>query len=164
MAFNSYVSFKGEKQGAFKGTGRSKGNHTGKSVLLGAWFTLGVQSPKDSIAGLPVGKRRHQPITIRKEVDPASPQLFTAFTSRESLAAKIEIFQAGTGHLTPNYTAELSGGVITRIKRIPPSTTGRTHPKGRDTSELEEISFAFEMIDVTWNEGGKTMHDDWLSG
>jgi type VI secretion system secreted protein Hcp len=165
MAFNAYVSFKGEKQGTFKGSGRTKGNHAGKSVLTGACFgfSFSVQSPRDSIAGQPVGKRRHQPITIRKEVDAASPQLFSAVASREILAATIEIFEAGTGRLTPNYTAELSGGVISGIKRVPPAIKGQTHSGGQRTFEQEEISFTFQMIDVTWNDGGITMHDDWLS-
>jgi type VI secretion system secreted protein Hcp len=165
MAFKAYASFKGEKQGTLKGSGRTKGTNAGKSVLTGAWFgfSFGVQAPKDSIVGMATGKRRHQPVTIRKEVDAASPQLFAAFASKEPLACKIDLFKAGTGRLTPNYTMELSGGVISSIKRVPPATTGQTHSAGGRTFEQEEISFTFQMIDVTWNDGGITMHDDWLS-
>jgi len=163
MAFQAYMSFKGEKQGTFKGNSRSKGNHTGKSVLTGAWFGFSVQSPRDSITGQPVGRRRHQPFTIRKEVDAASPQLFSACTTREILGATIEIFKADTGRLTPNYTIQLSGGVINSFKRVVPSAARQTRSSGRNTFEQEEISFTFQMIDVTWNDGGISMHDDWLS-
>jgi type VI secretion system secreted protein Hcp len=166
MALKAYASFKGVKQGTFKGGGRSKGLQSGKTVLTGAWFgfSFGVHAPKDSIVYLPGGKRRHQSITIRKEADAASPQLSAAFTSNEPLDCKIELFKADGGRLTPNYVAELSGGVISSIKRVPPSTTGQTHSEGQNTFEQEEISFSFQMIDITWNDGRITTHDDWLSG
>lgn len=30
-----------------------------------------------------------------------------------------------------------------------------------DTNDLEDISFTFQKIDVTWNDGGKSAKDDW---
>jgi type VI secretion system secreted protein Hcp len=161
MAVNAYMSFTGQKQGVFKGNIKSKGSHAGKSIVFG--LSYGVQAPRDIATGMASGKRRHQPITIRKEVDAASPQLLRALVNNETLNAKLEIFKAGNGSLKPNYILELTGGHINSIKDVAPAAKGSTHSEGRDTYEQEEISFTFQMIDVTWNDGGITMHDDWFA-
>jgi type VI secretion system Hcp family effector len=101
------------------------------------------------------GKRRHAPITIWKEVDQASPVYFQALLSKEPLDLKIDLGNEGCPR--PNYSMALSGGVVSGIRHVPPST----HGKDRVKFEMEEVQFVFEMIEVTWNDGGITASGDW---
>ena len=135
------MSFKGQKQGAFTGNSHLKGIHAGKSILLAASYGDSI-SPRTSITGCYIGKRRHQPVTIMKQVDAASPQLLAAHLSKESLTGKIELVNAGRGSQIPGHTIELTGGYVSSIRRVPPVRKGQTHLEGRDTTEVEEISFS----------------------
>jgi len=107
MAVNAFVTFEGQKQGKLRRS-NGKGNHAGKSLVF-AW-ALGLQSPWDCTTGMPSGTRRHQPITIRKEVDLGTPQLFNALIAKEILDAKIEHFKLGKADQRPNYILKLTGG------------------------------------------------------
>jgi type VI secretion system secreted protein Hcp len=160
MAVNAYLTIKGTKQGGFKGSTRAKGVHAGKSILLAACYGNFI-TPTTSITGCPAGKRRHQPLTIRKEVDAASPMFFLALVGKETMNGKIELVNADRGSQAPSQIIELSGGLVSSINRVPPATKGQTHSEGRDKFEQEELKFTFQTIDVTWNDGGITMHDDW---
>ena len=163
MGVEAYISFKGDKQGTFRGNTRQNGTHPWKSSVLAAWFEFGVQTPVDFINGsYATGRRRHQPISIRKEVDPASPQLFQALVTNETLSSVIEITKAGKVG-KPNYTLNLTGGHVLGIKHLPTTPKGTNHLQGHDKWEEEEISLTFREIVVTWNDGGIGMKDDWTS-
>jgi len=163
MAIDCFISFaeeRPEKSTASVPKGNPRTPWKDRAEIQ-AW-SFGVKSPYDSVAALPPGQRRHFPITIRKEIDKSTPLLFKAFVSKEPLWCKVDLFKASTGgvRLRPNFSAELSGGVISSIRHVT-ATQGQTHSGIRHTSELEEIQFTFEKIDVTWNDGGITMQDDW---
>ena len=159
MALNAYISFKGEKQGAFRGSTRRNGTHPWKSSVLAASFDYGMQTPVDFIKGsYATGMRRHQPITVRKEVDAASPQLLQACCTNETLSSVIEFVKADKVG-KPNYILNLTGGRVLGIKHLPTTPKGTKHLQ--DKWDEEEISFAFQKIAVTWNDGGISMKDDW---
>ena len=138
--------------------------HEKDQVEIQAW-TLGCKSPYDVVSAAPAGKRRgHHAVTIRRALDKATPLFFSALAAGEPLACKIELFKADTGGLRPrpSYIAELSGGRILSIKLVPAGTKGSTGSGGRSRIDQAELQFVFQMIDVTWNDGGITMHDDWF--
>ena len=76
MALNAYLTLKGQKQGAIRGSVTQKGREN--SILVHA-FSNEILSPRDPATGLPTGKRMHKPFVILKEVDRGSPQLWNAF-------------------------------------------------------------------------------------
>ena len=57
---------------------KSSGHATEKDAVMNSGTT--VQGPRDAATGQASGKRQHQPLTIRKEVDAASPKLITKDT------------------------------------------------------------------------------------
>ena len=163
MAIDCFISFaeeRPEKSTASVPKGNPRTPWKDRAEIQ-AW-SFGVKSPYDFVTGHSTGKRQHQPLTIR--IGKSSPLLLKAFLSKEPLACKIELFKAGTGGfgVRPNFTAELSGGLISSIKHVT-ATPGQTHSGIRPTSGLEEIQFTYEKIDVTWNDGGITAQDDWES-
>jgi type VI secretion system secreted protein Hcp len=81
MAFHGYVSFKGSKQGQFKGESK-KPARSGKWSEVEA-FDFGVETPVDSNSGKPTGRRQHQPIKITKAFGNATPQLMQACSTNE---------------------------------------------------------------------------------
>ena len=75
MAIQIYATFKGVKQGDFRGDSTEKGR---EGMIVGVGFSYGVISPRDTTSGLPTGKRQEQPIVFTKEWSVCSPQFYTA--------------------------------------------------------------------------------------
>jgi hypothetical protein len=50
-------------------------NGDGRADLTATKSSGSTPSPRDAASGQPTGKRQHQPVTVRKEVDAASPKL-----------------------------------------------------------------------------------------
>ena len=114
MAFESYMTFKGTKQGAIKGTS-TKGKHTGGVVIQS--FSFGVESPYDGHSGLPSGKRQHKPVVITREVDESSPLLHQALVTNEVFtSASLSFARPSSGGKPPVFsTIELTNATISEI-------------------------------------------------
>lgn len=70
-------------------------------------------------------------------------------------ALSLQISAAKTCHyVIPKLTVITPSGRRFNFQNA--KVTGQT-----DTNELERISFTFQKIDVTWNDGGKSAKDDW---
>jgi len=81
MAYHFYVATEGTKQGQFKGGSPRKGWEDASEVF---GFDYKVEAPLDANQGMASGKRQHSPITVRKEVDSASPKLLQALCTNEA--------------------------------------------------------------------------------
>jgi len=156
MALNAYMTITGQKQGAIKGSVTQPAARA--NTILVHSYDHEIISPRDPQSGLPTGKRQSQPVTILKEVDPSSPQLLAALTGNEILTTvEIQFSQlVGTAE-TPVYKVTLTNASITSIQQSMGSNID-------DPAEIvlhEEISFTYQKITWTWNDGGKTAVDDW---
>jgi len=158
MAIKFQINAKGVKQGAFKGGSLRKG-WTDASEGFGLDYK--VEAPFDANRGHYSGKRRWQPLLLRKEVDAASPQYITAVTTNETLSTVTIKFWNVTadGKENNHYTIVLTNAAVVGVRTF--FGQDATHSEGRDTFEQEEISLAFQAIDVTWTKGGITVHDAW---
>ena len=80
----------GTKQGSIKGTSKVKGHegwHDIESVDVGGLALTEENDAalrRDAASGLPSGKRQHKTITIVREVDSASPILWSALVNNET--------------------------------------------------------------------------------
>jgi type VI secretion system Hcp family effector len=105
----------GTKQGSIKGTSTVKG-HEGwldiESVDVGG-LAFSVENEaalrRDAASGLPSGKRQHKPITIVREVDAASPLLWSALVSNEGFKT-ITVECANGNHI---LRLTVNGGTMT---------------------------------------------------
>jgi type VI secretion system secreted protein Hcp len=156
VAHEFYISIRGAKQGAFKGS--SKG---AKGKIGGVKFSLETTSPRDVATGQASGKRIHKPIVITKEWDAASPQIFSALVSNENLKTVLFEFvkNDAAGREEIYYTITLTNAAVSNIHSYLDLTD--TSGDSYDAHELEDVSFVFQKIEIE-NKKAKTMAaDDW---
>jgi type VI secretion system secreted protein Hcp len=134
-AVDAYMTVKGAKQGSIKGDRMSE------TIRL-----VRVVRNTPMATGMATGRRMHSTITITKEVDAASPKLFQASTSNETLSEVVITFEGASGGAKTAQRIVLTNATILSIRKA-----------GRN----EEITLDYQSIEVTWTDGGKTATDDW---
>ena len=160
MALSAYLTLVGQKQGAINGSVTEKAHEN--SILVHAYDTL-VTSPRDQTSGLPTGKRVHQPITITKELDRSSVPLWNALVTNENLTTWQLSFWLTTSIEVSNhiYTVSLINASVTSIREYRADNVAQANGNG---AALQDITFAYQKIQWTWNDGGcLTATDDWVS-
>src|SRR5262249_40982832 len=103
-----------------------------------------IVSPRDSATGLATGKRQHKPFTITKEIDKATPPLYRpTFTNQTLPTVTISLNDAnGKAEATVKLTnAQVSDNV--------------------EQGSSQTVSFTYQKIEWTWNDGGITASDSW---
>jgi type VI secretion system Hcp family effector len=130
-AFQSYVSFKGSKQGQFKGETAGKGGREKDGWFLVSGFDMGAVAPVDAKSGKPTAARQHNPIHITKETDAASPLLLNAHFTNETLESVVIQTLDDQNKTTRRIT--LTNALISDIKK---------------NGALEDISFTYEKIEM----------------
>ena len=159
-ALDAYVYIVGQKSGQIKGSVTQQGRE-GSILVLGANHS--IVSPRDPQSGLATGKRQHKPFVIVKEIDRASPLLYNVMTTNENLSSvtikfwtpQVRGIQGGTE--VQSYTVKLTNANISSISfhDTADKTVSAEPPK-------EEISFTYQKIEWTWNDGGVTASDTTL--
>ena len=162
MALNAYLRFKGQTQGEIKGSVTQKGREDSIMVIA---VDHEIVSPRDPASGLPTGKRMHKPFVITKEVDKSSPLIYNALTNNENIPEwSIKFFTpqikatAGAGTEVNHYTISLMNANIASVRL---KMLNNKNPDLMKYAEYEEISFTYQKITWTWNDGGITADDDW---
>jgi type VI secretion system Hcp family effector len=128
MALNAYIKVTGTKQGSMKGSTTRKGHGSWSEVISIRWGNLVFAA-----SGQSSGKRQHQPVTIRKEVDAASPQLLQALWSNEAVDIAVEV--SGT----PGTTLK-NGTIVSIDPYFGPA------PWGHSGKRYEEIVVTFPEL------------------
>ena len=162
MALNAYLNLKGQKQGDIKGSVTQKGRE-GKIQVIAV--SHDIISPRDPASGLPTGKRMHKPMVVTKELDKASPLLYSALVNNENISEwELQFWTpqikaaTGTGQEVQHYSVKL---VNANVASIAFRMANNRHPDLMKFSEYEEIAFTYQKIIWTWNDGGITAEDDW---
>jgi type VI secretion system secreted protein Hcp len=157
MALSAYLTLKGQKQGTIKGGVTQKGREG--SILVHS-FSNEILSPRDPSSGLPTGKREHKPVFILKEVDRASPLLWTALVTNENLTEwQLKFWTpTATGVEKEIYTIELTNASIASVREYMPDNED---PARASLPLLEKISFVYQKIEWTWMDGAVYAADDW---
>jgi len=162
MALNAYLRLKGQKQGDIKGSVTQKGREDSIMVIA---YSHEIVSPRDAASGLPTGKRMHKPLVITKELDKATPLLYSALVNNENIPTwKLEFWtpqlaaKSGSGSEKQHYTIQLTNASIAAIGQ---RMLNNKNPELMRYAEYEEISFTYQKITWTWNDGGVTAEDDW---
>jgi type VI secretion system secreted protein Hcp len=141
------VQIEGAKQGRFKGEGPTDAS---KDRLIGLRFDYEVHLPRDEHGELQAtGKRVHSPIVFAKEWGAASPQLFQAAATGETLKSVTFDFYAQLGGATDTlYTIRLTNARVASVRQY--SDNGRFY---------EDVALLFDKIEVE-HRPSKTMGSD----
>ena len=157
MALNAYLTLTGETQGKVNGSVTQAGRED--SIMV---FDVrhAIATPRDAASGLPTGKRQHQPLQITKEIDESSPILYNILTNSENITEwRLDFWRPSrSGKETQFYSIELLNASINEI------VLEMQNNKIRELMplpELERISFVYQKITWTWQDGGITAEDDW---
>lgn len=162
MALLAYMTVKGQKQGTIKGSVTQKGREGTIAVIA---YHHSVVSPRDPQSGVPTGQRMHKPFTVVKTTDKATPLLYTALCTNESLPeVSIEFWKpqvkagAGTGAEVQYYTVKLTNAGIASITAMMPNVED---PAQQRFDMQEEVAFTYQKIEWIWRDGNITAMDDW---
>jgi type VI secretion system secreted protein Hcp len=157
MALGAYLTIVAERQGPIRGSVTQKGRE-GKSLVFAASHE--IVSPRDPASGRPTGKRAHKPFVCTKEIDRSSPLLYEILCTNENIREATIDFWASTpmGLEKLRYTVRL---VNANISSIAFKMANVRSPKLARLPEYEEVSFTYQRIEWTWNEGGISASDDW---
>lgn len=157
MALNAYLKIVALRQGTILGSVTQKGREG--TIQVNAVMHE-IVSPRDPASGRPTGKRAHKPFVITKTVDRASPLLYLILTSNENIqSAEILFFTPDKmGIERQHFTVRLSNANISAINFRMPNTRNKFTAQ---LPEREDISFTYQKISWTWNDGGISAEDDW---
>jgi type VI secretion system secreted protein Hcp len=118
-----------------------------------------VSTTRDAASGLPTGKRQHKPITIIKPIDKSTPLLMNALVTNENLTTiKFRMFTVDAAGTTNYFTVELVNASVADILHESVGVGGSADPAPR-----EHVSFVYQTIIWTFENGGITAQDDWTS-
>ena len=133
-AFDTYMTITGSKQGQIR------------SRVTEKLAVVSVLHDQKMATGMATGRRQHGSITIKREVDEASPKLMQAMRTNEVL-----------GDVTIMFGDTRAPGKSVRSVTLMDATI----TSDRKVGDSELITFEYSKIEVTWTDGGKTATDDW---
>lgn len=161
MALESYLILKGARQGLIQGDVKKRG-HENEISIIGV--SHDIVSPRDPASGLPTGKRMHKPLIITKELDRSSPMLHQAMSTNE-IISEFTLKFFGVREPDPAekniYTIKLENASIAAIHF---EKSNIRKPENTNLLEFEIVSFVYESIEWTWNEGNILSKDEWSIG
>jgi type VI secretion system secreted protein Hcp len=154
MAYEFYVTVDAAKQGKLSEE-TPHAAHQGK--ITGISFHYSVLSTRDAATGMAGGKRSHQPVSFVKEWGAATPQLFQALCTNESLKSVLFEFVKTNvnGEEYVFHTIKLVNANVIEIDQDVESVEDSSLV-GRP---LEKISLTFQRIEIE-NKDGKTVAVD----
>ena len=162
MALNAYLRLKGQKTGEVKGSATQRGRE-GKILVIAALHS--IESPRDSHTGLPAGSRLHKPFVITKESDRASPILYSMLANNETIVEwELQFWSPspnpapGAGQDIQTHSVKLLNASIVSINFCMPNSK---NPELVRYVEYEQVTFTYQKIIWTWNDGGIMASDDW---
>jgi len=155
-----FCKISGAKSGVIAGDVTIKGLEDRIGVVA---VSEGVSSPRDPASGLPTGKRVHKPFVIVKQLDRASPLLFMAAVTNETLQVDCSIYRRSGGR-QPYFEIRLQDATISSfdIKAREASDNDRDDPGSRAATlgTFETVQLVFRRITLTDTVHGTTATDD----
>lgn len=157
MALNAYMRLTGKSQGEIKGSVTQKGREDSIMVIA---VNHEVTSPRDAASGLPTGKRQHRPLVVTKEIDKSTPLLMNALVNNENISDfELRFWQPSpSGQEVQYYTIQLIDASIVNIRF---EMLNNKYPENMQHKEREHVSFCYQKITWTFEDGGITAEDLW---
>ena len=103
----------------------------------------------DSVHGAPSGDRKHEPLLITKEVDVATPLIYSMCVNADLLTeVKLDYYiQVGNSpDPVPFFSWTLNNAYVVSVRSIPATSMSAEFSERYDL--LEEVAFAYQQI--TW--------------
>jgi type VI secretion system secreted protein Hcp len=139
--------------------GLAQSGHADQSLIEAA--TTQVVIPCDPQSGAPTGTRVHQPSTITKIFDKASPLLWQALCTGESLTIELDFYRISTtGTQEKYFTINWTNAVLVDGKGYMPNCLD---PNFANYNNMETWAFTYQAITWTNVACGTSGSDSWAS-
>jgi type VI secretion system secreted protein Hcp len=160
MALNAYLTLTGVTQGLIVGPVTKAGREDTIEILETKHL---VHYPLDAVSGQLTSQKKHKPITLTKEIDKTSPQLFNMWMTNENITlCTIEFYKNNSsGQEVQFYTIELEGARIASIRFEHQNTLD---PETQPYPITEQITLVYSKITITHPETGNVAVDDLMTG
>lgn len=114
--------------------------------------------PTDPMTGKVTGTRQHSPFQFSKELDSASPYLFKAAATGQTLkSAEFSFYHINdTGQEVEYYRISLENVKVISVSPVMYDTRGCP-----GTGHLEEVALNYEKITHLYKDGNLLAHDAW---
>ena len=157
MPLPCHLTVDGENQGKIDGSCELQGR---ENTIMVEAMNHEVYIPHDPHSGLATGKRVHQPLTITKFYDKASPKLYQALCSGEHMKnVTIKWYRIrASGDEEHYFTHKLEGAIIVSIKAWMPNVLEK---EKESYGHMEDVSFTYSKITWTWEIDGVEAQDAW---
>ncbi len=128
----------------------------GSIELRGLHHSLNL--PTDPMTGKVTGTRQHSPFQFTKELDSASPYLFKAAATGQTLkAAEFRFYHIDyAGQEVEYYRITLENVKVIAVSPIMHDTRGCP-----GTGHMEEVALNYEKITHLYKDGNLLAHDAW---
>ncbi|WP_225759704.1 type VI secretion system tube protein Hcp [Leclercia sp. Marseille-Q4284] len=128
----------------------------GSIELRGLHHSLNL--PTDPMTGKVTGTRQHSPFQFTKELDSASPYLFKAAATGQTLkAAEFRFYHIDyAGQEVEYYRITLENVKVISVSPIMHDTRGCP-----GTGHMEEVALNYEKITHLYKDGNLLAHDAW---
>jgi len=156
MSLISYLTVKGEKQGAIEG----ECDQTGREGTIMVYeMDHTVTIPRHPQTGLPTGSRLHRPLEIVKQKDKSSPLLFQACCTGEQVEIELTFWQINPKGVEEHYfTITLEGAILVEMSEYKPNVLVAENEPYHD---MERILFSYRKIGWESVTGSTAAEDDW---
>lgn len=121
--------------------GEAAGRSQGEAIEIESWSWGTSQPSRDAASGMASGKRQHQPLTVVKKLDKASPVLQEAYKKQSPLPSVIVYL--------PSQPPTKVGQVESYLKYEMKEVLVSSYSTGGSTdAPTETVSFNYTKIDV----------------
>lgn len=166
MASIGYMTIKGSKQGEMNkgatsadsiGTNKQDAHQDEISVVA---FTCNAIVPRNPLSGAVTGERMHQPATFVKFIDKATPMLWQALATGETLTeVQLQLFRTSTtGQQEHYFTIKWENAVLVDGKSYIPHVLMQ---ENQNLGHMEDWAFVYSKVTWTHEKAGTSGSDDW---
>lgn len=124
-------------------------------------FDHTVFAAREAGTGRATGRRQYRPLKIRKRIDASSPLLLKSLCNNERIEGRFCFYRphpAGTGESQMFYSVTISDGYVESVTQV---SEDASEPGLSRRPPLEEVTFVFNRISWTIEDGGATHEDSW---
>ena len=128
------------------------------------YYDQAVSTAREAGSGMATGRRRYEPIMIRKRIDKATPLIYKAMANNETVDGVFKFYRpnpVGDGTTEQYYTVEFKAGRVSSVRNYSPDCID---PVSTNLPAMEEVQFVFHTIIWTYTNGGITHEDSWSEG
>jgi type VI secretion system secreted protein Hcp len=159
MASPAYMTIQDDKGNIIKANVMISGREGSAEVHA---FDYAVSIPADPNSGLLTAVRKHDDVVVTKNFDQSSPLLFQACAKGSTLkSVLIDWYRINKDGEEEKYFSHHL--IDVKVVKVQHAMLQVKDPSNEQLGHLENVSFRFRRIELTYPDGNIATQDDWLA-